>query len=107
MKKILLTIIIFVITMLMCISCIKIDGQVAYGNNEQLFVEEISKKMIRFHVLANSNSTEDQNLKLEVKSKVIEYITPKFQDVNSIEEARSILINNNDDIIKIAEEYIK
>lgn len=70
-------------------------------------VNNIDKKLIRFHVLANSNSTEDQNLKLKVRDKVIEYISPKLKESKSIDQSREILLLEEKNIIDMAEEIIK
>jgi len=37
-------------------------------------IDDISGKLIRFHVIANSDSEKDQNLKLKVRDKVLEYV---------------------------------
>lgn len=52
--------------------------------------------LIRLHVLANSNSAEDQELKYMVRDKVIELMTDKFRNSRSLEESRQILLNNMD-----------
>lgn len=67
----------------------------------------IDEKLIRFHVLANSNSTEDQNLKLKVRDKVIEYISLKLKESKSINQSREILLLEEKNIIDMAEEIIK
>ena len=69
--------------------------------------DNLCEKLIRFHVLANSDSQEDQELKQKVKDKVIEYLLPKLQGATSIEESREILIRENAAVIALAEEYIK
>ncbi len=69
--------------------------------------DDINNKIIRFHVIANSDSKEDQELKLKVKNKVLEYIYPKLKNSKSLKESRKILIENNDAIKKIAEEEIR
>ena len=71
------------------------------------FVSEISQKLIRFHVIANSDSDNDQALKIKVKDNIINYIFPKLKDSNSIEESRKVLLNNNNQILKIASDTIK
>lgn len=70
-------------------------------------IDGVDEKLIRFHVLANSNSTEDQNLKLKVRDKVIEYISPKLKESKSIEQSREILLVEESNIIDMAEETIK
>ncbi|GAA0088674.1 stage II sporulation protein R [Clostridium perfringens] len=79
----------------------------ALGVTEENIVEDISEKLIRFHVLANSDSDIDQNLKLRVKDAVLKYISPILNESQSLEESREILKREDKNIIKIAEEYIK
>lgn len=69
--------------------------------------KDIASKIIRFHVIANSDSKSDQALKLKVRDKVLEYIQPKLKNSKSIEESREIIKKNNDKIITIATEVIK
>lgn len=70
-------------------------------------VDEINTKLIRFHVIANSDNDEDQNLKLKVRDKVLEYIAPKLKDSQSIEQSRKIIKENDNSIKAIAEDTIK
>ena len=70
-------------------------------------LDNIDEKLIRFHVLANSNSEEDQTLKLKVRDKILEYVTPKLEKSKSIDESRTILKTEESNIIKIASEVIK
>ncbi|SHK64669.1 stage II sporulation protein R [Clostridium cavendishii DSM 21758] len=79
------------------------DGQTYKENTE----EDISNKLIRFHVIANSDKDEDQNLKLKVRDGILKYIEPKLKDSKSIEESRKILKKNNDEILAIASSIIK
>lgn len=66
----------------------------------------LEKKLIRFHVIANSDSVEDQALKLKVRDKVLEYISPKLKNSKSIDDSRRILKDNSAAIKKIAESVI-
>ena len=77
-----------------------------YSNIDEL-QESIAEKIIRFHVLANSDDVKDQELKLMVKEKVVEYITPYLENSQSAEESREILISLTDEIIKISEKTIE
>lgn len=86
-------------------------GSVSYGQalkvNEELQYEEIVDKIIRFHVLANSDTDEDQKLKLKVRDEVINYISPKLKDSKSLEESRKIVLENKETMEKISEKVIK
>ena len=60
---------------------------------------------VRLHVLANSDTVEDQALKLKVRDAVIEYME-KQDDLNSAGEARKYLSENLNRLEKIAEGVI-
>lgn len=66
----------------------------------------LSEDLIRFHVLANSDSPEDQQLKLRVRDKIMEAMAVQLQGVKTIEESRSILINELKNIEEIAADVI-
>lgn len=79
----------------------------ALGVLEENVVEDISEKLIRFHVLANSDSNIDQQLKMKVKDEVLKYISPILNESESLEESREILKREDGNIIEIAENCIK
>ena len=105
MKKILSVLILGV----MCLFIVgsSLNTRQALGVTEENVVEDISEKLIRFHVLANSDSDIDQDLKLRVKDEVLKYISPILNESQSLEESREILKREDKNIIKIAEDYIK
>lgn len=67
---------------------------------------DIQDSVFRLHVIANSDSSEDQNLKYIVRDKVLEYINSISSNENSKEEVISLANNNIDEIQKIAENTI-
>ncbi len=69
--------------------------------------KDIASKVIRFHVIANSDSKSDQALKLKVRDKVLQYMQPKLKNSKSIEESREIIRKNNDEIAEIARTVIR
>ena len=68
---------------------------------------EIKDKLIRFHVIANSDTEEDQNLKLKVRDRVVEALSGKLSGVTSLEEAEIELEKNIEYVNKIAKEVIE
>lgn len=62
----------------------------------------IASKILRFHVLANSDSAEDQAVKEEVRDAVGTYLQPLLKEAESLEETKQIVNNNMDSIITIA-----
>lgn len=110
MKKFLIPIVIggFIIVMLvgeMMIS--SIISLASAEEKQEVIIEDISSKLIRFHVIANSDGELDQKLKLKVRDEVLKYIQPLLKDSKDIEESRSILKAENENIINIAKETIE
>jgi stage II sporulation protein R len=66
----------------------------------------IANKIIRFHVIANSDSSFDQSLKLKVRDKIIEYLSPLLENSKNINESRKIIEQNIDNIENIAIETL-
>ena len=69
------------------------------------FSNDYKENLIRFHVLANSDSEEDQALKLKVRDKVISYLKPKLEDSESISQSEKIILNEKDKMDMISELY--
>lgn len=67
----------------------------------------IADSIIRFHVRANSDSDSDQQLKLEVKNRVITYLKPLLAESKSIEESRQILERHQKDIKELADSTLE
>lgn len=57
---------------------------------------DIADSVFRLHILANSDSDEDQNLKLKVRDNVLEYMKNISSDVSSKEEVVTLMKNNLD-----------
>lgn len=68
---------------------------------------DIADSVFRLHVIANSNSDEDQNLKYIVRDKVIEYLSSISQNASSKEEVIKIAKANLDKIQAIASQTIR
>lgn len=64
----------------------------------------ISKDIFRLHVVANSNSIEDQIIKLKAESKIKEYIS-NF-NINNKNELKNEIEKNKDEILQIANNTI-
>jgi stage II sporulation protein R len=68
--------------------------------------EKIYESVVRLHVLANSDSEEDQSLKLKVRDAILAYTSPKVIDSESREEAITILQNELDEIERVAKDVV-
>lgn len=91
MKKII--ILLFCITIIYAITCEK---------TEQIMIPEES---IRFRVIANSDSIEDQNKKKEIKKAVDTELNKLMIQATNIEEARNLIKNDLPTIEKIINEF--
>lgn len=83
-----------------------------YKNSEKVtnakdIQQGIASEIIRFHVIANSDSRQDQALKLKVKEAVVKDLKPVLENSINNKEARNILINQKKRIKRIALEVIK
>jgi stage II sporulation protein R len=52
---------------------------------------ELAERVIRFHVIANSDSPEDQALKLAVRDRVLEQAEALYPEGATLEEAQAVL----------------
>lgn len=64
-------------------------------------------QLLRFHVLANSDSEADQQLKYKVRDAVLEYLAVKMKEVTSRQEAEVIIADSLPDIERIAAAQIQ
>lgn len=81
-----------------------ITGVYAYTDKE---LADVSDKIIRLHVIANSDSPEDQALKLKVRDEVIRTMAPKFEKLQNAAEVKKVIQENLDNIESIADKVIK
>ena len=94
-EKILLLFCIFVLCAAVC-DVLPIHGE-----------EKIYGSVVRLHVLANSDSEEDQALKLKVRDAVLSYVSPLVADCESREEAIAILEGETEGIRTAAAQVIE
>ncbi len=69
--------------------------------------KDISESVFRLHVIANSDSYEDQTLKLKVRDNVISYMNTICKDAKNKEEAIKIADEHQNDFLQIAKDTIK
>ncbi|MBQ7922024.1 MAG: stage II sporulation protein R [Clostridia bacterium] len=77
------------------LSCLPVYGE-----------EKIYDDVIRLHVLAASDSAEDQALKLEVRDTILAMLQPVFADVTDKAQAETVLYENLENIRETAEKCI-
>ena len=78
---------------------------VVLGND--LLQPSIATKILRFHVLANSDSNEDQNVKEKVRDAVGIYLQPLLSQSKNLNETKQIVDENMEDIICVAKRTLQ
>lgn len=68
---------------------------------------DVADKLIRLHVVANSDSVEDQELKRKVRDEVIKQMSPKFEGLENVSEVREVIASNLALIESIAKEVVQ
>ena len=76
----------------------------SYANN---IFNDIENSVFRLHVLANSDSKEDQDLKLLVRDQLLEYMNQLCSNCKTKEQAIEIVEDNKEQFKQIALETIK
>ena len=68
--------------------------------------EDLSNTVLRLHIIANSNTLEDQNLKYKVRDNIINYMNSISENITSKEEALELAKNNKGNFLNIAKQTI-
>ena len=77
------------------------------GNRTHTLQQGIATEIIRFHVLANSDSEEDQGLKRKVKDEVVAFMQEKLKNVTKKEQAEQVIKEYLGEIKNVAEKVTK
>lgn len=70
-------------------------------------VEALSGKVLRFHVIAESDSDDDQRRKLLVRDAVGEWMSLKLQDAADKADCEEIIAENKEQIQKLAQQVLE
>jgi stage II sporulation protein R len=66
----------------------------------------LSDNLVRLHVIANSDSPEDQQLKRDVRDAILAYMHGELENSENIQETKAIVSDRLDEITNIAEKTI-
>ena len=62
--------------------------------DSEITAEQLSNKVIRLHVIANSDSPEDQQLKLKVRDAILSALSREFEHIDDISISRRFIKDN-------------
>ena len=63
----------------------------------------LADKVVRLHVIAASDSAEDQRVKLEVRDALLAYLTPRLEAASGARDAAAVIAASAPELKKIAE----
>ena len=69
--------------------------------------EILENDLVRFHIIAESNQKADQELKLELRDEVLNYLYPKLKAAKNKEETMQILKNEVPALKVLAKQFLK
>ncbi|MCI9410607.1 MAG: stage II sporulation protein R [Eubacterium sp.] len=79
-------------------------GKATDGDKMQ---RDIAEQVIRLHVVANSDSEEDQQLKLEVKEEVVQMLRDELIQDTTVISAQQTLRDHLSEVEQVASDYIQ
>ncbi len=92
-----------ILILLLLLFCFTFVSAYSYAQN---VLSNISSEVFRLHIIANSDSYEDQHLKYLVRDKLLSYMNTICADVSSKAEAINLAYLHIDDFEKIAQNVI-
>lgn len=75
------------------------------GTDKEL--SDVADKIVRLHVVANSDSPSDQQLKLQVRDKVIKEMNPRFEGLKDVDDVKRVIGESLDEIESIARKAVE
>ena len=79
----------------------------SYHRGGDFLQPSIASKILRFHVLANSDSNADQAIKEKVRDAVGIYLQPLLEDAKSLEETKVIVDKHLSEVVYVAENTLR
>lgn len=77
------------------------------GLRQDTLVPPLSASVLRFRVLANSNSPEDQALKLQVRDGLLDFLSGRLDASESAGEAEAFVADHQEELLREAEKIVR
>ena len=104
-KAIIITGTVSVVCLALFAGIVRWDQKILARKDRQ-FQERLAAEVIRFHVLAHSDSKEDQELKQKVRDGVLDYVRTLLSESDNKESAKIILEENFEPIRSVAKNIL-
>lgn len=92
------------------LTCLLIAMLLSLGQvqkKREALADRLAPSMLRFHILANSDSETDQAVKLEVRSLVLDYMQSHLEPDAGKESTVDYLSAHRADVERLADDYLK
>ena len=96
----------WLIGLAVCALIATISGNL-YGAKNDPLQPRIAEKILRFHILANSDSDVDQEVKIKVRDAVGQMLEPRLKDAQDLADTERIVEENMDAIVATAENTLE
>ena len=63
----------------------------------------LANRLVRLHIIANSDNAADQAEKLRVRDAVLAYLAPRLETAGSVSDARELLFRERENILRAAQ----
>lgn len=74
---------------------------------QEALADRLSPSLLRFHILANSDSGKDQEVKLKVRSLILDYMQERLDGDADKEETVEYLQNHQREVEQLADRYLE
>ena len=94
----------------LCLTCLLLAflfTMAGQRQSDEAMAARIAPEILRFHVLANSDSDEDQQLKRRVRTLLLDSIYEKLGENASLDDTKEYVLANKDSLEQEAEDYMK
>ena len=94
----------------LCLTCLLLAflfTMAGRRQSDEAMAARIAPEILRFHVLANSDSDEDQQLKLRVRTLLLDSIYEKLGENASLDDTKEYVLANKDSLEQESEDYMK
>lgn len=99
----------WIISLSLVIAALVTERAVDFRQEARLVMaqEKLAEEVLRFHILANSDSEEDQALKMEVKEAVLDWMEGAAPDEMDVTETKLWLKQHSDELEELCENEIR
>lgn len=90
------------IVLVLLFVAIIVTGIQSCGKRKENMQASIASKILRFHILANSDVEKDQEVKEKVRDAVGAYLSPLLEEAKNLEETKEIVNAHLEDIVDVS-----